>query len=252
MVSVADGRADFQKALRGAHSSPHFYAVLAANLLPLIGIVLLRWRVDTLILFYLVECIVTYFVTAKMLAFVAENRGLPEQVSRGFLVQGGVSMIIAGGVWGFGLGVFRELGRDTSWVLTFVPSAVFVAVTHVYSYLHNFIGQGEFERYPVKAIQARWWGGAFLGTFVVGLFFPLLMLFDSPTPFVVVLIAVKTLADLSRVVEDRARAEGSKATTITYTRPTARCPRCHGLLRTDNAKQCFHCGADWHKSVAGP
>lgn len=250
MVSVVSARADLQKAWRGARTSPGFYALVATNLLPLIGVVFLHWRVDTLILFYLVDCIVTYFVTAKMLAFVAEDRDLPEQLSRGFLIQAGVSMIIVGGVWGFGLGVFRELGRDTSWVRTFLPSAGFMAASHLYSYFHDFIGRKGHERFPVQGIQARWWGSAFLGTFVVGLVFPLLALFGSPIPFVAVLVAAKTLVAISGFIEDRARAEGSEATSIAYTRPTARCPRCHGLLRTDNAKQCFHCGADWHKSVA--
>jgi hypothetical protein len=27
---------------------------------------------------------------------------------------------------------------------------------------------------------------------------------------------------------------------------TAKCPKCGKVLRTDRAKQCFHCGADWH------
>jgi hypothetical protein len=247
---VASARADLQKAWRDARTSPSFYSLVATNLLPLIGIAFLHWRVDTLILFYLIECAVAYVVTAKMLAVVADDRDLPEGLSRGFLIQAGLSIIMVGWFWGFGLGFFWELRRDANWVLTFLPSAAFVAATHVYSYLHNFIGRKEYERYPVKSIQARWWGGAFLGTFVVGLVFPLLMLFDSPTPFVAVLIAIKTLVAISGFLEDRARAEGSKATSIAYTRPTATCPRCHQILRTDNAKQCFHCGADWHKSAA--
>lgn len=28
--------------------------------------------------------------------------------------------------------------------------------------------------------------------------------------------------------------------------PTVKCPYCDGLLATDLAKQCLHCGMDWH------
>lgn len=249
-MSVAGARADLHKAWRGARTSPSFYALVATNLLPLAGIAFLRWRADAAILFYLVECAVAALVAAKMLAFVAEDRDLPEDLSRGFLIVAGLCIIGMGAFWGYIFGWFKYTHVDASSILAFVLGAAFMAATHVYSYLHNFIGRKEYERMPVKAIQARWWGGAFAGTFVAGLVFPLLMLFFSPTPFVVVLIAVKTLVAISGFIEDRARAEGSQATSIAYTRPTARCPRCNGLLRTDSAKQCFHCGADWHKSVA--
>jgi len=247
---VANASADLQEAWRGARTSPSFYALVAANLLPLIGIAFLHWRADAAILFYLVECTVAALVAAKMLAFVAEDRDLPEDLSRGFLIIAGLCIIGMGAFWGYIFGWFKYTRVDASSILAFVLSVAFMAAAHAYLYLHNFIGRKEYERTPVKAIQARWWGGAFAGTFVAGLVFPLLMLFGSPTPFIVVLIAVKTLVAISGFLEDRARAEGSTATSITYTPPTATCPRCHQLLRTDNAKQCFHCGADWHKSVA--
>lgn len=246
-----DGGADLQKAWRAARSLPSFYALLAANLLPLIGIAFLHWRADALILFYIVECVVTYFVTAKMLAFVAEDRELPERLAGRFLTGAGLCILMVGAFWTFflsgsGLRVERA---DAASILAFVLSAAFVAASHVYSYFHDFIGRKEHERLPVGAIEARW-GRTFAGLVVVTLISPLLFAFRSPAAFASVLVVIKTLVALSAFVEERARAEGSKATSITYTRPTARCPRCHQLLRTDHAKQCFHCGADWHQSAA--
>jgi len=249
VASVVSAREDLRKAWRGARTSPSFYALVATNLLPLIGIVFLRWRADTAILFYLVESVVTTLVTTKMLAFVAEDRDLPEDLSRPFLLVAGVSIIAMGAFWGYLFGWFRYAQVDASSILAFLLSAAFMAATHVHSYLHNFIGRKEYERMPIRAMQVRGWGGVFLGTLIAGFLFPLLMWFGSIVPFVAILIAVKTFAAVSGFIEDRARAEGSTATSITYTQPTARCPRCHRILRTDNAKQCFHCGADWHQGA---
>ena len=247
---MASASADLQKAWRASLRSPSFYAQTAGNLLPLIGLVFLHWRVELLILFYLLECVVAYFVTAKMIAFVARDREQSElMLVHRFLLGAGVCMIAAGVFWAYVMGWFAGLRGDTSWVLTFVLSAAAMAAGHVYAYFHDFIGRKEHERIPTQAIQDRW-GRIFFGTVVAMLVFPALVLFSSLTPFAVVLVMMKALADLSAFVAERARAAGSKATSIAYTRPTARCPRCNQLLRTDTAKQCFHCGADWHQSAA--
>jgi hypothetical protein len=96
---VVSARADLQKAWRGARTSPSFYALVTTNLLPLVGIAFLHWRADAAILFYLVECTVAALVAAKMLAFVAEDRDLPEDLSRAFLIIAGLCIIGMAAFW---------------------------------------------------------------------------------------------------------------------------------------------------------
>ena len=248
-------RSDMQESWRAARRLPSFYALAISNLLPLVGLAFLGWRADRLILFYVLECVVVYFVTAKMLAFVAEQREL--RIVRRFIVAGGLGLFMIGVFWAFAfhLGALwpsREPQPDLASALAsrdFLLSVAYVAASHVYSYFYDFIGRKEHERLPVKAIEARW-GGMFLGVLIVMLISPVLFLFRSPAVLAGVLVVVKALVALSAFVEERARAEGSEATSIAYTRPKATCPRCGRILRTDQAKQCFHCGADWHKGNA--
>jgi hypothetical protein len=233
-------------AWRAARRMPNFYALAIANLYPLAGLALLGWRADKLVLFYMLESIVVYLLTAKMLGFVSEQRDL--RIVRRFMTSGALGIFMMGVFWAF---VFRA--TDVGAILAmpdFAWSVLYMAAIHVFSYYRDFIGQKEYERLPVNAIEARW-GGMFFGVLVVMLVAPLLFLLHSPGPFAGTLVIVKTAVALSGFVEERARAQGSEATSIAYTRPTATCPRCGGTLRTNEAKQCYHCGADWHAQESG-
>ena len=242
-----------QESWSAARRLPSFYALAVANLLPLAGLAFYGWRADKLILYYLIECVIVYFVTAKMLAFVAEQREL--RIVGRFIVTGGLGIFMIGVFWvvAFPLGTLgfskEQLPDLASPIVSrdLLLGTALMAASHVYSYFHDFIGRKEHEHLPVKAIESRWLG-MFFGVFVVGLISPVLFLFRSPAAFAAALVIFKTLIALSAFVQERARAGGSKATSITYSRPTATCPHCGHILRTDQAKQCFHCGADWHKN----
>jgi hypothetical protein len=60
----------------------------------------------------------------------------------------------------------------------------------------------------------------------------------------------RTGCSLSEAVTDiTMRAEESPWSRLPVympSKPTKLCPKCQEILRTDKAKQCFKCGADWH------
>ncbi len=253
MVDSKVARPSTEDSWRAARSLPSFYALAAANLFPIVGLTFLGWRGESLIALYLLEAIVVYLITARMLAVVAAQREL--QLVGRFLVRSGLGLLMMGFFSAF------MLGQSTLWASkghpADVPGAIFsesgillsavaMIASHAISYFKDFIGRKEYDRLPWKAIEARM-HAIFFGMFIAMLGAPVLAFFRSPAPFAAVLVIVKTLVALSAFVTERARGgDGSVSLTADYATPTTACPHCGKPLRTNRAKQCFHCGADWH------
>ena len=222
-----------------------FYQLAGANLFPLVGLGFLGWRGESLILLYFLESIVVYLVTAKMLAVVAALRDL--QLVAGYLVRYGLGLIFIAVLW---FGIFGEfVGRfdDVLAERGLLPSAAILVASHIISYYTDFIGRKEYERLRWQTIEARMLAMYFV-MFVVPLIMIGLFFLHSPAIVVAVIVIVKTLIALDAFATERTRSgEDGELSPADYVAPTATCPHCGKPLRTNLAKQCYHCGADWHE-----
>jgi hypothetical protein len=209
--ALADHRQTLSALIRRLRAS--LLALLVANLMPLVGVLALGWKVAPIMIFFWSEnLVIGFFNVLKMRRAEGSvaNSGTTlndrpvQQSDRGamilffiahygtFTLMHGIFVLIM-----FGMnfsGASSELGL----------ALLFLAASHAVSYKRNFIGRGEFHR--LSFTQLFW--QPYLRVIVMHVTILLggtwAQAKGSPVPALVVLVAIKTLIDLvAHLVEHR-------------------------------------------------
>jgi hypothetical protein len=180
-------------------------ALLAANLMPLLGVLAFNWNVTPIMIFYWAENLVVGFYNvlkmrraqASVAGANTTMNGRPVQQSDRramivfFIVHYGMFTLCHGifVLVMFGAkfdGIFSELGL----------ALLFLAVSHGISYRRNFIGRGEYQRVAFTTLFWQPYSRVIIMhlTILVGGTWALAN--GSPVYALLVLVALKTMIDL--------------------------------------------------------
>lgn len=156
--AASPGRA--APAARPAWGSPTVWALIAANLLPLYGVLALGWEVfPVMVLFWMENIMIGVLNVLRMLlaspgraaawvpklfvaAFFCVHYGLFTAVHGLFvftLFGGDAYRALVDGLWA-GEAARRAITEFTLW-----PALAALAASHVFSFLFNYLGRGEFR-----------------------------------------------------------------------------------------------------------
>ncbi|TWT90972.1 hypothetical protein Mal64_13710 [Pseudobythopirellula maris] len=198
------------------------WTLLAANLLPLLGVLLFGWRTFDVVLLYWLENVVIGVVNVLKLAVLwPPGRPIASTLAKlfcipffvfhyGFFCVGhGLFLISLLGERGQLLadessgqkleGVFGELAHTlqdevSAWQLV---SIALLAMSHLVSFFTNFIGRGEFRRTGVKAQMFKPYGRIIVLHIAILVGGVIAMKLGSPVYVLVVMVVGKTLLDLA-------------------------------------------------------
>lgn len=226
-----------------ARNRPSLYALIAANLLPLVGLAFLGSSGESILALYFFEAVVIYLTTALMLARVAAEENRPLVGS--YLFRYGLGLVLMAAVW---MGMFGSRFQTSSLLSDhgLHLSAIAILIWHAFSYVHDFVGGREYSRLPWKIVEGRMLA-VYLVLFTVPLALILFAFWMPPTLVAAVLVLVKTYVAAGAYAAERARAiEHGDELERSVDHPIASCPNCGKPLRTAQAKQCPHCFASWH------
>jgi len=195
-------------ARRAAASIP-LIALVAANAVPLVGVIWFGWSVGTILALYWGESVIVGIYNVPRIAMARHPEETPEQLGKLFVIPFFVihyGMFCAvHGLFVIGLGFYSEMqsmapGESMAFVRdlflgTLALPLVAMAVGHGVSFYRNYIRDGEYQRtIPSKAVMRPYGRIAVLhiailaGGFGIGLL-------GSPTPMLAVLVVLKTVAD---------------------------------------------------------
>lgn len=201
---------------------PSALALVAANLIPLFGVLALHWTVFAVILLYWCENVVIgAFNVLRMIT--ASPRNVAADLGKLFLVP---FFIVHYGMFTFVHGVFVLMlfgpggGRAFPVPATFVAAVgqagvwsgvVAIAASHGFSFIHNYLRGGEYRNASLQVLMARPYGrvvvlhvailaGGFLAKAV-----------GAPVAALVLLVALKTALDLRAHLAERRKLAGPVA-----------------------------------------
>lgn len=208
---------------------PSSIVLVIANLMPIVGVLWLDWSVLSILLLYWGESVVVGLINILRMSVsnpqgsvqdshqlppmhrTAQLRkdhlpGVPDNATKLFLIP---FFAVHYGAFCFAhvaavVGLFSPDGLDEKlstalpalwqgWM--WIPLGLFGA-SHLYSFLRNFIGQGEYRHVTVSRLMRRPYSRIFVMQVAVILGALGIDQFDSPLPMLVVLVAAKTLIDL--------------------------------------------------------
>ena len=190
-------------------------ALVAANLIPLLGVLFLDWSVwNILVIYWLENGIVGFINVLKMMAATGEDAGPGPAITVNgqpatsmskpalvpfFVVHYGIFWFVHG-IFVLTLPVFLMFGSGTT-SMDLDPGAVLVAaialaISHGLSFLWNFLHGGEYRRVTAAGLMFAPYRRliALHLTIIFGAL--AVMLTGAPTAVVAILVAVKTLLDL--------------------------------------------------------
>ena len=219
--------------------------LILANLIPLAGVVLFQWDVLAILLLYWAESVIIGVLNvARMVSCKSDNflqgmlpqlanQRVSEELSKNIPSITGVALkfflvpffIVHYGMFCFGhlmavLGIFSDTGmsfRSGSslpqlWQTSFWIAVAAIAGSHLFSFLTNYIGGGEYKRANLVLLMHRPYGRivAMHSAIVFGA--ALVMWLGSPLPMLLILIVAKTILDI-RLHEKERRKLGESADT---------------------------------------
>ena len=187
--------------------TPSLVALVIANAIPLVGVLLLGWTVFPLVLLYWLEnLVIGGFNVAKLL--LAQPRQPAYWLGKAFLVPfflvhfGGFTYIHGVLVVSF----FGPKGSQGFDLLTTVPAAIranqlgwsllSLVLSHGLSFYWNYLRSGEYQRASLNALMAQPYGRVIVLHLTVLFGGWVVMLLGSPLFALVVLVGLKTAADL--------------------------------------------------------
>jgi len=195
--------------------------LVAANAIPLFGVIFLGWRVFPILLIYWVENVtVGAFNVLRMLAARPDNPGL--WVAKLFLipffcvhfgmftaVHGAFVFAVfgpheaSGGFWPSADGV-----RSIIYANGLQFAVLALVMSHAVSFVWNYVMGGEFRRVMPTELMVRPYQRVFILHFVIILGAIGTTAVGSPVAALVVLVAVKTAVDVAAHARERARLSG--------------------------------------------
>ena len=187
--------------------TPSLFALVIANAFPLVGVLFLGWTVFPLVLLYWLEnLVVGGFNVAKLV--LAQPRQPAYWLGKAFLVPfflvhfGGFTYIHGVLVVSF----FGPKGAQGFDLLTTVPAAIRanqlgwsllgLVLSHGLSFYWNYVRSGEYQRASLNALMAQPYGRVIVLHLTVLFGGWVVMLLGSPVFALVVLVVLKTAADL--------------------------------------------------------
>jgi len=220
-------------------TKPSSIALIVANLVPLGGVFLLDWRVLDVMMLYWAENVV--IGTINVLRMIACKGGIaPRQAEQQLKVgltdtqERTMSRVSAGsklflipffivhyGMFCFGHlsaitalfgkeadneaigGAFLGLSVTASWTSALWLGVAAMFASHLYSFIFNFIGDGEYERTNLSQLMRRPYGRIVALHIAVILGAALIMWLGSPVYMLIVLIGVKIAIDLRMHTAER-------------------------------------------------
>jgi hypothetical protein len=195
---------------------PSVIALVLANLVPVFGVLVLHWEVFPLMfLFWSENVIVGVFNVLKMIAnqpsspagwagklfmipFFSVHYGMFTFVHGVFVV-----MLFGGGLNSMhgipGAATFWDVMRENrlGWAI------LGLAVSHGVSFVTNYIGKGEYQRVGLNDLMSQPYGRIIVMHIAILFGGFLVMALHSPTPALLLLVALKTAFDLGSHVGER-------------------------------------------------
>lgn len=194
--------------------TPSLLALLLANAVPVIGVLFLGWTVFPLLLLYWLEnVIVGGFNVAKML--LARPAEPIYWAGKLFLIP---FFIVHFGGFTFVHGVllvafFGPKGLQPFDLLTAVPAAIrtnqlgwgllSLVASHGFSFFWNYLKNGEYQRASLQTLMGQPYGRIVVLHLTVLFGGWVVMLLGSPVGALVVLVGLKTAADLRAHLAER-------------------------------------------------
>ncbi len=187
--------------------TPSLVALLVANALPIVGVLFLGWKVFPLVLLYWLENVVVGgYNVAKLL--LAQPRQPVYWAGKLFLLP--FFLIHFGGfTYIHGVLVVALFGPKGTQPFNLIPTVlsairanqlgwamVSLVLSHGLSFYWNYIRNGEYQRASLNALMTQPYGRVMVLHFTVLFGGWIVMLLGSPLLALVLLVVIKTAADL--------------------------------------------------------
>jgi len=192
------------------------FALIAANAVPVVGVLFFHWTVFSVILLYWCENVVVGgFNVLRMLTADPQDAGV--WVGKVFLipffcfhygmftfVHGELVLALFGGSLGRGgfhpAGLITAVSRAGVWY-----GVTFLVLSHGFSFVHNYLMSGEYRRIGLNQLMAQPYSRVIVLhiTILVGGF--LVQLAGAPIAALLLLVALKTAIDLRAHLAERAK-----------------------------------------------
>ena len=211
--------------------------LILANLIPLLGVLLFEWTVLSILLLYWAESVVVGVLNvARMIACDSDNvlpgllalanKPVPDEVRENMPQIAGAALkyflipffVVHYGAFCFGhltavVGIFgsggfglragpalAELWQPSVWIAV---AAVFAS--HLYSFIANFIGEGEYKRANLMLLMHRPYGRIIAMHIAIVLGAGLVIWLGSPLPMLLILILIKIFLDTRMHEKERGK-----------------------------------------------
>lgn len=201
--------------------------LILANLIPVVGVLLYDWDVLSILLLYWTESVVIGVLNvARMVAcdggdvlpmmLALANKPVPDEVRENlprisgaalksflipfFVVHYGmfcfVHLAAVVGIFGCG-GISLQAGYSLFelWQPSLWIAVAAIFASHLYSFVTNFIGGGEYKRTNLMLLMMRPYGRIIAMHVAIVLGAGLVMWLGSPLPMLLILILIKTFLD---------------------------------------------------------
>jgi len=195
-------------------------ALILVNLVPLAGVLWLGWRmIDVLMLFWMENVVIGVINVLRMgvrLVGAAELKGLvliPFFTVHyfGFCAGHGLILLLLFGAPGTGLGPAQALGAggivEIIRELLSEPALgwglIAIAASHMFSFVANFLGGGEWRRTEIGALMGAPYGRIMLMHVVLVIGAAIIAAIGQPIYALALLVALKILADASAHLRER-------------------------------------------------
>ncbi len=191
-------------------------SLIAANLLPLIGCLLLDWSVFLIIfLFWSENLIIGFFNIFKLILAQGEGKKIASKAFTvpffmihygGFCAGHGIFVIAVFGKWANAdISNFHNFIHDLFIDEKAVYAVIALFLSHGFSFIYNYILKGERKRATIKKLMTTPYSRIFILhlTLIFGAF--LVILFKRPEAGLTLLIILKIGVDLSAHLKERSR-----------------------------------------------
>ncbi len=199
-------------------AQPSVASLLIANILPLLGVIFLKWDVfPLLVVFWLENVIVGVFNVFKMLVAspTSGKQWMAKIVAIPFFcfhygmftaVHGLFVFLVFGGILGeatgdLSAGLFAQV--FTEYQLYWAVLVLFFS--HLVSFIFNYIGKGEYKQAGINALMGQPYGRVVIlhVTIIIGAF--LIGIFGSPVFALILLIILKAVIDIQAHLREHKR-----------------------------------------------
>jgi len=189
-------------------SKPSVWALIAANIYPVIGVIFLHWQTFPLLLFFWTENLVIGFYTVlKMLTASSDNAKPAAKVAMipFFCMHYGLFTLVHGifvvAIFGTGFADNSSMDFGSVWQQVIdnglIWGTLILMVSHGLSFFQNYIGKNEYRQAALQTLMSQPYGRVVILhiTIIIGGF--LSMMLGSPVAALLFLIVLKVAMDIT-------------------------------------------------------